>query len=213
MSTSLTSQIRTAGEPGAVVRRQAVESHQPLPAHQQLSSGFELRRKVRTLLESPRLNAADNFCAVSSSRAPKQGTNIAAQTNRASKWSVPVRVTRIHASRTGHSSGPSAGVRGSRRSLAMSSNWTIKRFQALATDSFRMRGNPYYRTCNRLNGWSERRIAKYHSYRSATIGSTWEARRAGRKPASAATRASRVAANRMATGSTKPSPNSMLRMK
>src|SRR6267154_5263191 len=69
---------------------QTVESHQPLPAHQQLSSGFELRRKVRTLLESPRLNAADNFCAVSSSRAPKQGTNIAAQTNRASKWSVPV---------------------------------------------------------------------------------------------------------------------------
>src|SRR2546429_8978036 len=73
----------------------AVESHQPLPAHQQVSSGFELRRKVRTLLESPRLNAADNFCAISSSRAPKQGTNIAAQTNLASNRSVPVPPTRI----------------------------------------------------------------------------------------------------------------------
>jgi hypothetical protein len=41
---------------------ETVESHQPLPAHQLLLSGFELRRKVRTLLESPRLNAADNFC-------------------------------------------------------------------------------------------------------------------------------------------------------
>ena len=89
----------------------------------------------------------------------------------------------------------------------------LRRFQALATDSFRMRGNPFHRTCSRMNGWSERRIAKYHSYRRATIGSTWEARRAGRKPASVATTASRVAANRMATGSAKPSPNSMLRMK
>src|SRR5437763_6461747 len=89
---------------------QTVESHQPLPAHQQLSSGLELRRKVRTLLESPRLNAADNFCAVSSSRAPKQGTNIAAQTNRASKWSVPVRVTRIMPPAPGIPPGPSAGV-------------------------------------------------------------------------------------------------------
>src|SRR6266550_1447623 len=93
----------------------AVESHQPLPAHQQLSSGFELRRKVRTLLESPRLNATDNFCAVSSSRAPKQGTNIAAQTNRASKWSVAVRVTRSMPPASGIPPGPSAGVRGNSR--------------------------------------------------------------------------------------------------
>src|SRR5207253_7419560 len=91
---------------------QTVESHQPLPAHQQLSSGFELRRKVRTLLESPRLNAADNFCAASSSRAPRQGTNIAVQTNRASKWSVAVRVTRSMPPAPGIPPGPSAGVRG-----------------------------------------------------------------------------------------------------
>src|SRR5437016_9081330 len=101
------------GSPGQLSDvNQTVESHQPLPAHQQLLSGFELRRKVRTLLESPRLNAADNFCAVSSSRAPKQGTNIAAQTNRASKWSVPVRVTRIMPPAPGIPPGPSAGVRG-----------------------------------------------------------------------------------------------------
>ena len=110
---------------------QTVESHQPLPAHQQLSSGFELRRKVRTLLESPRLNAADNFCAVSSSRAPKQGTNIAAQTNHASKWSVPVRVTRIMPPAPGIPPGPSAGVRGNskrpcnRRASSQTSNGAV----------------------------------------------------------------------------------------
>src|SRR5258708_38429928 len=99
------------GSPGQLSGvNQTVESHQPLPAHQQLLSGFELRRKVRTLLESPRLNAADNFCAVSSSRAPKQGTNIAAQTNRASKWSVPVRVTRLMPPAPGIPPGPSAGL-------------------------------------------------------------------------------------------------------
>src|SRR2546430_957863 len=36
------------GSPGQLSDvNQTVESHQPLPAHQQLSSGFELRRKVR----------------------------------------------------------------------------------------------------------------------------------------------------------------------
>src|SRR6266576_2641838 len=55
---------------------QALESHQPLPAHQQVSSGSELRRSDRTFRKSPRLNATDNFCAVSLSRAPMHGTHI-----------------------------------------------------------------------------------------------------------------------------------------
>jgi hypothetical protein len=52
-----------------------------------------------------------------------------------------------------------------------------------------------------------------HSYRSATIGSTRDARHAGKKPASAATMASRAAATRIATGSAKPKPNIILRTK
>src|SRR5437764_5932158 len=115
------------GSPGQLSDvNQKVESHRSLPAHQQLSSGFELRRKVRTLLESPRLNAADNFCAVSSSRAPKQGTNSASQTNRASKWSVPVRVTRIMPPAPGIPPGPSAGVE---RGLAQNTMRNLSDFQ------------------------------------------------------------------------------------
>ena len=61
-----------------------VESHQPLPEHQHVSSGGVFRRKDRTFLKSPRLNATVNFNAVSSSRAPAQGMNAAGHTNRAS---------------------------------------------------------------------------------------------------------------------------------
>jgi len=56
-------------------------------------------------------------------------------------------------------------------------------------------------------------MVKVHSYRSATIGSTRDARHAGKTPASAATMASRAAATRIATGSAKPKPNIMLRTK
>src|SRR6202035_3379020 len=49
-----------------------------------------------------------------------------------------------------------------------------------------------------------------YSYRSATIGSTRMARRAGRDPANAATPASDIAEPTIATGSTRPKPNNML---
>ncbi len=52
-----------------------------------------------------------------------------------------------------------------------------------------------------------------HSHLSATTGSTREARRAGRKPATIATAASTKAADASANGSTSPMPNNMLRMK
>jgi len=41
-----------------------VESHQPLPEHQQVSSGSALRRSERTFPESPRLNASARCFAV-----------------------------------------------------------------------------------------------------------------------------------------------------
>ena len=41
-----------------------VESHQPLPEHQQVSSGGALRRSERTFPESPRLNASARCIAV-----------------------------------------------------------------------------------------------------------------------------------------------------
>src|SRR6266404_2677152 len=93
----------------------ALESHQPLPAHQQLSSGSELRRSDRTFRKSPRLNAMDNFCAVSSSCAPMHGTHIEGQTNSASKRLASLRVTRSMSPIPGIPPGPSAGVRGNSR--------------------------------------------------------------------------------------------------
>jgi hypothetical protein len=41
-----------------------VESHQPFPEHQQISSGSALRRSERTFPESPRLNASARCFAV-----------------------------------------------------------------------------------------------------------------------------------------------------
>src|SRR6266851_6980351 len=89
-----------------------VESHQPLPEHQHVSSGGVFRRKDRTFLKSPRLNATVNFSAVSSSRAPTQGMNIAGHTKRASKPSPEARVINSIHTAPGMPPGPSAGVSG-----------------------------------------------------------------------------------------------------
>src|SRR5260370_21269514 len=89
-----------------------VDSHHPFPEHQQVSSGGALRRNERTFLESPRLNASDNFDAVSSSRAPAQGMIITGQTKRASNRSFEVRVIRNIPPAPGMPPGPSVGVRG-----------------------------------------------------------------------------------------------------
>lgn len=61
-----------------------VESHHPFPEHQQVSSGVVFRRSERTLLVRPLRKASASFFAVSSSRPPMHGMNIAGQTNRAS---------------------------------------------------------------------------------------------------------------------------------
>src|SRR5260370_17874946 len=89
-----------------------VDSHHPFPEHQQVSSGGALRRNERTFLESPRLNASDNFDAVSSSRAPAQGMIITGQTKRASNRSFEVRVIRNMPPAPGMPPGPSVCVRG-----------------------------------------------------------------------------------------------------
>jgi hypothetical protein len=79
--------MRTADVPQQVMSRSHVtwemDSHHPLPEHQQVLSGGVLRRNERRFLESPRLNASDNFDAISSSRAPAQEMIITGQTNRA----------------------------------------------------------------------------------------------------------------------------------
>src|ERR1700722_9045929 len=90
----------------------AVDSHQPLPAHQQVSSGGEWRRSDFTLLESPRLNAAESLPAVWSSRAPTHGINAAPQMNLASYRSTAARLIRSIAPTPGISPGPSVGVSG-----------------------------------------------------------------------------------------------------
>lgn len=89
----------------------AVESHQRFPAHQQVSSGDELRRNERTLFMSPRLKASASFFAVSSLRAPTQGMNITGIMKRASYLLSGLRVISSIPPAPGVPPGPS-GVRG-----------------------------------------------------------------------------------------------------
>src|SRR6267154_2133852 len=90
----------------------AVDNHQPLPAHQQVSSGDELRRSDFTFPEPPRLNAAESFAAVWSSCAPTQGIKAAPQINLASYRFTAARLIKSIAPTLGISPGPSAEVNG-----------------------------------------------------------------------------------------------------
>src|SRR6266478_5412295 len=96
----------------------AVDNHQPLPAHQQLSSGGELRRSDFTFLDSPRLNAAESFAAVWSSWAPTHGIKAAPQINLASYRSTAARLIKSIAPTLGISPGPSAEVNGNNNRLS-----------------------------------------------------------------------------------------------
>src|SRR5712671_2064170 len=90
----------------------AVDNHQPWPAHQQVSSGGELRRSDFTFPEPPRLNAAESFAAVWSSCAPTHGIKAAPQINLASYRSTAARLIKSIAPTLGISPGPSAEVNG-----------------------------------------------------------------------------------------------------
>ena len=69
-----------------VSRRDAfhfVDSHQPGPAHQQLSSAASFRCSDFTSLHLPLRNAFVSFSSMAGSRAPIQGTNCACKRKRA----------------------------------------------------------------------------------------------------------------------------------
>src|SRR4030081_1480712 len=64
---------------------QLVESHQPGPEHQQLSSASSFRCSVLTLVQLLFRNASARFGSVASFLAPMQGTNCACKRKRAVK--------------------------------------------------------------------------------------------------------------------------------
>jgi|SRR5580692_3870636 hypothetical protein len=88
-----------------------VESHQPFPEHQQVSSGEVPSLSERTFPVSPRLNASASLFAVSSSLAPMQGIITTDETKRASNCFSVTRVTSSMPPRPGLSPTPS-GVSG-----------------------------------------------------------------------------------------------------
>ena len=72
----------------------AVDSHQPLPANQLVSSGIVLYRRDWTLATFPFANTSESRRPVSSSRAPMHGVKTAPDVNVAAKLPAGVRVIR-----------------------------------------------------------------------------------------------------------------------